>query len=256
MVLKILIYFEVIFFFIFPQLSLSDVAFLKNGRQITADKIWIENGKVICAFDENTISLDQEDVLRIEQQEVGNIEEKEGFHFDGWQSGMNIGEILAVAKRHDIPLHKDGIISINKKFNPVTSSKYAKTATQYYYNTKLLGKYAKVDLFLTPYSKRLHTLSINWHGMANKNNRAGFEEELIETLSEKYGSPGKRYDQPLVKTKTWSPSPWIEIELQMTSGNFTAIYKDKEMLKLKKAEDQRRNEDRKEKYQKVDHGKF
>ena len=204
MVLKFVIFFEVISLFFIPQLSLSDVAFLTNGKQITADKIWTENGKVICLLDGNTISLNSKDVLRIEQKEVGNTEKRGGFQFDVWQSGMNIGEILTVARKHDIPLHRDGIISINKKFNSITSTKYAKTATQYYYKTKLLGKYAKVDLFLTPSSKRLHTLSINWHGMANKNNRDGFEEEITETMSAKYGSPQKRYGQLLGKTKAWS----------------------------------------------------
>ncbi len=256
MLLKIAIFFGVIYSIFIPQPSFSDVAFLTNGRQITADKIWRENSKVICSLDGSTISFNSNDVLRIEQKEVGNTEKNGGYHFDVWRSGMNIGEILAVARSHDIPLHKDGIISINKKFNPATSSKYAKTATHYYYKTKLLGKYAKVDLFLIPSSKRLHTLSIDWHGMANKNNRAGFEEEITETLSAKYGSPGKRYGQLLGKAKTWSPSPRIAIELQMTSGNFIAIYKDIEILELNRTENQRRNDEIKQNYQKVDSGKF
>jgi hypothetical protein len=255
MALKFAIHFVVISILFIPQLSLSDVAFLTGGRQITADKIWIENGNVICLLDENRISLNAEDVLKIEQKEVVNTEES-GFHFDIWQSGMNIEEILAVARRHDIPLHKDGIISINNKFNPATSSKYAKTATNYYYKTKILGRYAKVDLFLTPSSKRLHTLSINWHGMANNNNRIGFEEEITETLSAKYGSPKRRYGQLLKKVKIWSPSPSVTIELQMTSGNFIAIYKDNEMLEIQTAEKQLRNDQIKQNYQKVDSGKF
>lgn len=254
--LKIVIFFEVISICFMPQLSLSDVAFLTNGTQIKANKIWEENGKVICSLDGNTISLDSKDVLKIEQKDVGTTENDGGFHFDVWQSGIDIEEILAITRRNDIPLHKDGIISINKKFNPSISSKYAKTATHYYYKAKLLGKHARVDLLLTPSSKRLHTLSINWHGMANKNNRAGFEEEITETLSAKYGSSENRYGQLLGKTKSWSPSPRIQIDLQTTSGNFIVIYKDSAMLELEKTEKQKTHDEIKRNYQKVDSAKF
>lgn len=253
--LKIFIYFEIIVIFLIPHVSVSDVAFLTGGRQITADKIWIENGKVICSLDGNRISFNSKDLLRIEQKKVDNVE-KNGFHFDVWQSGMDIGDILSVARRQDIPLHKNGIITINKKFNPATSSKYAKTATHYYYKTKILGRHATVDLLLTPASKRLHTLSIHWHGIANENNRIGFEKELTQTLSAKYGAPKKRYGQLLGKAKTWSPSPWIAIELQMTHDNFIATYKDIEMLELQKTENQRINDVIKQNYQKADSGKF
>lgn len=253
--LKLFIFFEIIVIFLIPHVSVSDVAFLTGGRQIIADKIWIENDKVVCSLDGNKISFNSKDVLKIEQKKIGNVE-KNGFHFDAWQSGMDIGEILTVARRKDIPLHKDGLISINKKFNPATSSKYAKTATHYYYKTKILGRHATVNLLLTPESKRLHTLSIHWHGMANKNNRTGFEEELTETLSAKYGTPKKRYGQLLGKAKTWSPSPWIAIELQMTHDNFIVSYKDIEMLELQQTENERRNDVIKQNYQKTDSGKF
>ena len=254
--LKIILIVQLIAVSLIPQFSFSDVAFLKNGKIITANKIWEQNGKVICSINGNTITLNSEDVSKIEQKKDG-VKAKDGaFHFDIWKSGMDIEEILSAARFHDIPLHKNGIISINKKFNPLMCSKYAKTATHYYYKIKLLGKYAKVDLFLTPSSKKLHTLSINWHGMANKNNRAGFEEEITELLSPKYGTPKKQIPQLFGQTKTWVPSSRITIGLKMTSGNYILTYQDTAMLQLNQTEQKQRKTDIKQQYQSVDSLKF
>jgi len=43
---------------------------------------------------------------------------------------MDIEEILSTARFHDIPLHKNGIISINKKFNPLTIPEVQLTTNQ------------------------------------------------------------------------------------------------------------------------------
>lgn len=245
----------VVFIFFIPQFSLSDIAYSKNGRHILADKIWTENGKVICLSKGNMLSFSSEEVLKIELKEI-NIPEERGFRFDVWHSGMGIREILAVAKRNDIPLHKEGLYTTNKRYNPVTSSKYAKTATRYYYLTNLLGKKATVKLSLTPSSKRLHTLSIYWF-VSNPTDRIDFEKEITDTLSAKYGPPKKRTDLMIFgKTKTWVPSSEIEIELQETVGNFSATYKDIEALALLKTEIQQTKDRMKQNYQPVDIGKF
>jgi hypothetical protein len=195
-------------------------------------------------------------VSKIEQKKDRVKTKDSGFYFDVWKSGMDIEESISAARFHDIPLHKNGIISINKKFNPLMSSKYAKTATHYYYKTKLLGKYARVDLFLTPSSKKLYTLSIDWHGMANKNNRAGFEKEITEMLSPKYGSPKKQIPQIFGQTKTWVPSSNVTINLKMTSGNYILTYEDSKMLRLKQDEQNQIKTKIKLKYHDVDSAKF
>ena len=242
--------------FIAPQLSYSDVAYLKNGKKITANKIWEKNGKIICSTNGNTISLSSADVLKVVQKKDRAKTKSGGFDFDVWKSGMDIEEILTTSRFHDIPLHKDGLISINKRFNPLVSSKYAKTATHYYYKTKLLGKYARVDLFLTPSSKRLHTLSIHWYGMNNKNNRDGFEKEITEMLSPKYGSPKKQIFQLFGQTKTWTPSPEVAIDLKMTSGNYILTYKDTAIIQLSQTEQKQIKTNKKIQYQGVDRQKF
>jgi hypothetical protein len=253
---KIILIWEIITIFFFPQFSCSDVAVLTNGKKITANKIWQENGKVVCSINGNTLTLNSEDVSKIIKKTDRVKTKNGGFHFDVWESAMDIEEIISTARFHDIPLHKNGIISINKKFNPLVSSKYAKTATHYYYKTKLLGKYARVDLFLTPSSKKLHTLSINWHGMANKNNRSGFEKEITEMLSQKYGSPKNHTRQIFGKTKTWTPSNRTKIDLEMTSGNYILVYKDNALMQLNQTEKKQIRSEEKMQYQSVDSSKL
>ncbi|MCP3928014.1 MAG: hypothetical protein GY705_02800 [Bacteroidetes bacterium] len=254
--LKIILLVGFVTIFLLPKLSLSDVAFLKNGKQIAANKIWEQNGKVICSINGNTITLNSADVLRIVQKKDSTKDNNSSFHFDVWKSGMDIEEILSTSRRYDVPLHKSGIISINKKFNPNTSSKYAKTATHYYYKTKLLGKHAKVDLFLTHSSKKLHTLTIDWHGMANKNNSSGFEKEITYMLSTKYGTPKKQAPQIFGRAKKWIPSAKITIDLKMTSGNYVLTYRDIVMAQLNKNEQAQRKAKIKQQYQSVDNSKF
>ena len=120
------------------------------------------------------------------QDKGSKSKNNDGFDFDIWQSGMDIEQILLIAETHHIPLLRSGLISGNKKFNPKASRKYAKTATHYYYKTQLLGRHANVDLRLTPTSKRLHTLSIKWHGMVTKD-RSEFEDEIKQVINDKYG---------------------------------------------------------------------
>jgi hypothetical protein len=47
------------------------------------------------------------------------------------------------------------MITVNKRFHPQVR-KYS-DATDFYYNTNLLGHFAKVELAFTPSSKKLHT---------------------------------------------------------------------------------------------------
>ncbi len=253
---KIILYILFITSILVPGLSFSDVVFLKNGRQLTANKIWQQNGKVVCSIDGSTFFLDSEDVLKIKHTKNKTKKHNGNFSFDIWKSGMDIEEILFTAKRHDIPLHRNGLISANKKFNPNVSSKYAKTATRYYYKTKLLGRHATVNLYLTDLNKRLKMLSITWHNMKNKENSAGFEEEITEMLSAKYGKPKSNIPKIFERTKKWVPSPKMIIELKMFPSSYVLTYWDIAMVQLDKKEKRQKNKIRKQQYQLIDTSKF
>jgi hypothetical protein len=62
-----------------------------------------------------------------------------------------VNEAINLAEVNDVPLHKYGIISINKQFHPLVR-KYS-DAIHFYYNTNLLGHFAKVELVFTPVSQ-------------------------------------------------------------------------------------------------------
>lgn len=65
---------------------------------------------------------------------------------------------MAIARDKDIPILKDGIISVNKHFDP-NVMKYVDTEHEFYYQADLLGEHAKVYLIFTPESKFLSTIT-------------------------------------------------------------------------------------------------
>ena len=72
----------------------------------------------------------------------------DAFQFDTWTSGMSIREAMAIARDKDIPLVKEGLISISKRFHPDASVKYVDSAHNFYYIIKGTGYFSlrSVDL--------------------------------------------------------------------------------------------------------------
>ena len=253
---KFLCFFCMALFFLFSTNLYADVISLKNGRDVTVSETWEKNGKTYCSINGETISFDSENVLFIKKTKKKQQKTSQsGFKFDIWHSGITIHEILRIAEDYDIPLHRDGLISINKKFNPAMSSKYADSATKYYYKTKLLGKYGTVELFLTPSSKKLHKLSIRWNS-TGKNDRVEFQHEVMNTLKRKYGSPSKYKNEILSRKYYWNPTQHMGIELISTSGGLTLVYQDFDMSKLCIKEIKADKAFKKAQYQKADINKF
>jgi len=241
--------------FLFTINSFADIISLKNGRDVTANETWEKNGKTFCSINGEIISFNSKDVLFVKRIKKKQRSSQNGFKFDVWQSGINIQEILTIAKDYDIPLHRNGLISINKKFNPAMSSKYADTATQYYYKTKLLGKHGTVELFLTPSSKRLHKLSIRWNN-AGRQDRIEFQNEVMDAVKRKYGLPKKYKKEILGQKYYWSPTQHMIIELASTSGGISLVYQDVGMSKLLMKEKKVKKNFKKAQYQKTDMSKF
>ncbi len=237
------------------QLAFADAIILSDGKRVSVNKVWREKGKVVGSINGSTIAFDRRDVLKIEREGDSDREKDGGFVFSFWNSTMTIEDILITSRRHDIPLHKYGLISINIKFNPVTSSKYARTATHYFYHTQLLGKHATVELFLTPTSKKLHTLLVRWSTLTMKG-RVEFEREISQIISEKYGAPKGGGKKIIGKNVLWQPSSRVNIEFEMMPGNFIVTYKDRLMMQLKKTEEQKTTNKKRAKYLQVDKEKF
>lgn len=122
-----------------------------------------------------------------------------GFQFDSWTSGISVREAMAIARDKDIPILKEGIVSINKHFNPDVM-KYVATAHEFYYNADLLGEHAKVNLTFTPESKFLSRVKIQWSPPFKDRS---FRIKLFQLLTDKYGTDAKKDKQLFFKTFSW-----------------------------------------------------
>jgi hypothetical protein len=171
-------YLVVLLCLFFPTLGTADTIILKNGKSIEVKKAWKEDDLIKGEVFGSVIGYPKDQVERIEIGESDQAAKpNSGFVFDDWRSGISIYEFMDIAERNDVPIHRDGLISNNKHFNPAMSRKYADTAGKFYYKDQIMGKWARVDLVFTPKSKKLYTLSINWSGQG-VSNKSGFSADV------------------------------------------------------------------------------
>ncbi|MGE5212578.1 MAG: hypothetical protein ACM3NN_02665 [Nitrospirota bacterium] len=136
------------------------------------------------------------------------------FQFDSWRSGMSVREAMAVAQDKDIPILREGVISMNKHFDASVMNHIA-TANEFYYRADLLGEPAKVNLTFTPASKFLSTINVHWN--APFKDRA-FQTKLFQLLTGKYGNYAKRERQIFFETSTWAIDKTNRVSMR-TGGN-------------------------------------
>ncbi len=127
---------------------------------------------------------------------------------------MSVREAMAVAQDKDIPILKDGIVSVNKHFDQKVMQ-FADTANEFYYNAELLGEHARINLLFTPESKFLSSLKIQW-GAPFKDR--SFQTKLVELLSGKYGNQPKKERQIFFRTSTWTIDKTNVVSMR-TGGN-------------------------------------
>ena len=73
----------------------------------------------------------KKDVERIEIDPVEPPSQgHEGFRFDVWRSGLTVYQVMDIAERNDIPIARDGLITISKNFKADMSRKYASEPQQ------------------------------------------------------------------------------------------------------------------------------
>jgi len=220
----------------FPALGTADTIILKNGKSIEVKKVWEEDDLIKGEVFGSVIGYPKDQVERIEID--GNDQAaspNSGFIFDVWRSGTSIYEFMDIAQRNDIPIHRDGLISINKHFNPIVSRKYAETHRKFYYKDQILGKWARVDLIFTPKSKKLYTLSINWSAQG-VSKESEFFAEVKSIMSKKYGEPSNTDKEYIIHKIFWNINQNAYAMLQGSAGSSQLHYFDKHYLKL--AEDE------------------
>ncbi|MDD3815557.1 MAG: hypothetical protein PHZ02_13035 [Desulfocapsaceae bacterium] len=150
------------------------------------------------------------------------------FVFDQWESGMDINTIYSIAKKNDIPLHKEGLISTNKRYNSLMCEEYRDTATAYYYPVNLLGEFAKVNLLLTPLGKKVYQVSIVWN-KRQQGKKSEFTNDVKKTIEQKYGAAKKLNGNIFADEFFWSVNDGTQITIKSSHGDLSLIYEDKIM---------------------------
>lgn len=134
--------------------------------------------------------------------------------FDIWRTGMNLKEIVAVARTNDIPLFPNKVYSGDKGFNPSRINENFYKSSTFAYQADLLGKHCVVKLITTDEEpKWLYEIEVDFTGaMQDK----GFYEELIKILTSKYGRPGTK-KETVFSHYLWKPEPKSEVVLKWYS---------------------------------------
>jgi hypothetical protein len=204
-----------------PALSFSDTLYLKTGRKIISDTVWEEKDHYMYLAYGATVGISKEEVEKV----VYSGEEKAFFQFDIWPFGGTLEKVIHIAQDNDIPLNKSGLISMDKHFHPKVWK--SMDSDHFYYNTNLLGHFAKVELYFTPVSKNLHTVTINWSNQ-NKND-SKLAAEIISMVSQKYGEPGRKHKELFSSVLEWIFENENQIKMQIRSNNILLNYLHKEL---------------------------
>lgn len=221
-----------------PAFCFSDTLFLKDGRTIESETIWQDGSYYKYTMYGATVGISEEKVEKVQYSKSN----KNTFQFDVWEFGITVQKSFDLAEQHNIPLHKSGMITINKQYHPQVRKYYA--ASHFYYKTNLLGHFAQVDLFFSPISQKLHTVSIKWLNQKTKD--SALVNEIISMISEKYGVYEKQNKKLFGKTTAWitKEANRILLNIHSTVINLNYLhtelrqldYEEKEILKAQKIE--------------------
>jgi hypothetical protein len=239
---------------ILPLISSADVIVFKDGRKMSVEKAWVEEGEVKAKVYGGIVGYPKGSVARIEEEQPSARVAEGAFKFDKWVSGMSIDEVMKVAETHDVPILKVGVVSGGTHFNP-NVRKYAKTATAFYYKDNLLGKWSTVTLSFSPVSKLLWSVGINW-SVAGKSATSEFRNDVESLLSEKYGKPTGRGKDLFYETMSWEISEISLVSMKVGAGSVNVSYVDRKIEAMKGNEELRLKEEAKKKALLKDQGKY
>ena len=226
----------IIVFLTFSFLSFvqADTVILKSGREIDASKCWKEAGMIKCRKLGQIVGFPESDVATVI---IGKEKTapSDGFLFDIWRSGLTVTEVIDLARVNDVPLHKSGIISVNKHFNSKMCLPYANTATEFDYKTQMLGRHAKILLKFTPDGKKLYSITVTWSG-PDISKKSEFRDQVEAMLTEKYGRPVKTKNHIFFKTYDFQINEISTVTMR-PGGNYVLLeYLDNRLSKLGKDE--------------------
>jgi hypothetical protein len=158
-----------------------------------------------------------------------------GIAFDIWETGMSVNEVVSLAREHDIPIAREGIIHGRSKFDAKLIDDNFFKASVLEYRTKI-GEYgSRVSLKLTDPPKQVYEIEVGVYGIRN---REEFLKEMIGILKQKYGLYKERRDW-VFRYFEWKPDGNSQILLRMSSGEASVFYIDpgmKEAVEARKKE--------------------
>jgi len=233
--MKKCIYVMVVFLtFSIPFFAKADTLILKSGKQIESSKCWREAGMIKCRKLGQIIGFPESEVATVIFDKKVTAP-SDGFSFDIWKSGLTVAEAIGLAEVNDIPLHKAGLISVNKHFNPKMCLPYANIATEFDYKAQILGRQAKILLKFTPASKKLYSITVSWSG-SGISKKSEFRDQVEAMLIEKYGRPVKTKNHIIFKTYDFQINKFSTVTMR-PGGNYVLLeYLDHRLSKLTKNE--------------------
>jgi hypothetical protein len=93
--------------FITPQLIAADTILLKDGRRIEAEQVWLEGEMVRYKKFGTIVGLPKDQVARVIETNASKSPGITDFGFDFWKLGMDINEVMDIAERNQVPLHRE-----------------------------------------------------------------------------------------------------------------------------------------------------
>ena len=208
----------------------ADTLKLKSGRTINATKCWKDGEIIKCKIYGQVIGYHKDDIAEMQLSAEPEIPAN-GFQFDVWRSGISVRQAIDIAEANDIPLHKGGLLSVNKTFNPKMCRPYADTATEFYYKAPMLGKMATLTFRFTPISKRLYTLTVTFSGPGTSK-KSEFREQVESMLRGKYGDPVKITDQIVFKDFDWRINDNATVTMRPGGASVQIAYRDLTLSQL------------------------
>jgi len=232
----------------------ADVIVFKDGRRMKADSTWVDEGMIKARQHGGIVGYPEEIVERIEKQQTTQRYPDRGFKYDKLISGMTLEEVMHVAESNDIPLHRAGVISGNKHFNPKVRN-YAKTATSFYYKESSLGRWATIYLSFSPVSKRLWLVVASWT-TPGKSEQSELCTEISSIICKKYGQPETHHNGLLFDDWKWKINSTGSVQMKAGSNSVKLSYIDEEMEKLKIGEESTIKKQKQKDYHLKDDPKF
>jgi hypothetical protein len=234
--------------------SYADKIILKNGREINSDRVWEEKGMIKAVVYGETVAYPKSSVLQVIIEEKEKIA-TDSFQYDLWSGGMRIEDVMEIAERNNIPIHRSGLISANKNFDPRVSRKYMYSATEFEYPDKLLGKDAKVIFYFTPTSGILYKLEVRLLG-TGVNRKSDYRYEVQDILTKKYGSPRNSKNEIMYEILTWAIKDNCLVTMRAGSNSVIILYSDERLDAGKQKEEQKNKSVRMREYRRKDESKF